>query len=179
MPVYMDIKDEYFEWMLKIIDFDLPEHRNYERLLRELDEIEFYWVVDMDENRDIDAYDLRKEFLYDCNISLDCLYDGPRTVLEVLVAFSKRIETDVTGEPGEYDYGKWFWVMLDNLGLLEFDNYRMNTRAVDNIVEKWLSRNISVNGKSGIFPIKKLTCDQRGVEMWYQMQAYLNENLDF
>ena len=133
----------------------------------------------MDENRDIDALNMRREFFYSRKlIDTSDLWDDKRSVLEVLIAFSKRI-VEVADEPGEDDPSKWFWIMIDNLGLLEFDDIHFDSEKVDDIIERWLVRKFLSNGKFSIFPCQKVTSDQRDVEMWYQMQAYLNENLQF
>lgn len=177
------ILDQYYCWMLDMMDFNLPNHRNYDLLMQKLHSIDFYWDaegVPMDENRDIDAYEMRKDFIDECGYDSDVsIWDDPRSVLEVLVAFSRKIEIMITGEPGNDYLGRWFWVMLDNLGLLEYDNFHYDDIAVDKIVHRWLSRRVTKSGKNGIFPLKKMSQDQRGVEMWYQMHAYLNENWSF
>lgn len=169
--------DQYYNWMLDILDYNLPEHRCYELLLRELNNIEFYWSVTMDENRDIDAVEMRRDFIEECgfDISTD-EWDDPRSVLEVLVAFSRKIEIMVTGEPGNDDLSRWFWIMVGNLGLLKYDNENFYRRKVDDIVDRWLARKITKTGKNGIFPLKKLASDQRDVEMWHQFHTYLSEN---
>lgn len=174
---YLEMLDEYYDFLMELISFNLPEHRKYDILLHELNSIEFYWVIEMDENRDIDAVELRKQFLFDhgYDITRD-LWDSPRSVLEVLVAFSQRIEIEITGEPGNDDLGKWFWVMLDNLGLLDQEDLYFDQRLVHRNIENWLSKK---TGKSTIFPSKKLASQQNQVEMWYQMQNYLNENWSF
>ena len=173
------ILDDYFDWMLSEIKFYSPKHRKYELLLRELNNIEFKWVIPMDENRDMDAYDLRKEFLFDAGYHVYDIWDSPRSVLEVLVAFSRRIEIEITGEPGNDDLGRWFWIMIENLSLLEFDNLMFDKGKVDKILEKWLSHLYKKNGKGSIFLTHKSDIDFRDMEMWYQMHTYLNENWSF
>lgn len=170
------IIDEYNDWLLEIIGFNLPEHRKYELLIKELNKVPFRWVIPMDENRDIDAFCMRKEFLFDNGYDVSSVWHESRTVLEVLIAFSRRIETDITGEPGKDDFGRWFWVMLDNLELLDFENVWFDKKAVDRILNIWLDRKFKKNGIGSIFPTTKVTSDQRDVEMWYQMQGYIDEH---
>ena len=133
----------------------------------------------MDENRDQDAIELRRSFLIDTDRDeFRDLWDNPRSVLEVLVAFSKRIEIEITGEPGEDCLGRWFWVMLKNLGILMPDR-RFNRDIVESNVDVWLERKFDESGRGGIFPLKNWRNDQRKTDMWYQMHAYIHENWEF
>lgn len=179
MASLLDICLDYHEWICELMCANLPEHSNYRNLLLDLDEKEFIWSHPMDENRDIDGLTLRKEYYFDNGMDVRDVPISPRSCLEVLAAFSRRIELEVMGEPGDDHIEKWFWIMLDNLGLLEFDDDHYNHGLVVHILDVWLVRNINSKGQNGIFPLKKTTKDQRDVEMWYQMQAYLMENYPF
>ena len=175
-----EILDRYYDYLLDLVRFDLPEHRKYGRLMADMYEKPFIIVHPMDENRDGDALYLRKEFLFDNGYDVEHdLWMDERSVLEVLAAFSRRIEIEITGTPGEDDLSRWFWVMIENLGLNEFDNRHYDKDAVSEILDIWLCRKFERNGAGSIFPLKKVSRDQRDVEMWYQMQAYLNENWEF
>ena len=153
------LQEEYYDFLLDIIGFDLPEHRKCSKLLEDLNDKEFFWVHPMDENRDIDALYLRKEFLVETGRDSSEIWDDPRSCLEVLVAFSRRIEIEITGEPGNDDLGRWFWVMLNNLDIIyEDDHY--DHGLVQFKLDVWLARKFDKNGKYGIFPLKKVTNDQ-------------------
>lgn len=177
--VVKSLLDDYYDWLLEQADIFLPEHRNYERLLRELHRTTFTWIIPMDENRDMDAVELRKEFLFDCGYHRYELWNTPRSVLEVLLAFSRRIEIEITGEPGNDDISRWFWVMLGNLGLMKFSDDRFVKEEVDKILGIWLDRKFKKNGSGSIFSVKKSGVNMTDVEMWYQMHYYLNENWKF
>lgn len=171
---------EYFEYLKDIINYKSENHIKYTKLLYFLGKYEFYWVIDMDENRDIDALALRKDFLVESGYNLSGAYwDSPRSVLEVLIAFSKRIEMEITGDPGNDDFGRWFWVMIENLGLLKFDNDHFDEVEISKILEKWMSREFKKDGTGSIFLTHKTDIDFRETEMWYQMQIYLNESWQF
>lgn len=168
----MEYEDRYFEWLI-----DKIEHnglaKNHYSLLEELHEIDFVWSVPNDDNRSIDGEHLRDRYGWDGHFS-GC------SVLEMLIALAERCEFNIMGEPGDEDRTyKWFWEMLDNLGLLYFDDDHYDSAAVNSIVRKWLDRKYSPNGKGGLFPLKRPAKDQRKVEIWFQMCAYLDENYDF
>lgn len=177
--VRQDIIEEYHDWLCEMMRCDLPEHRNYEHLLHYLGCKTYIWLHPMDENRDIDALNLRKEFYFDHGYNVSDVFDGPRSVLEVLVALSRRIEIEIMGEPGNDHIERWFWIMISNLGLDSMRNDMYDPYYVDHQLDIWLNRKYNSYGKGGIFPLKKLTSDQRVIDTWYQMQAYLNENYQF
>lgn len=171
------LQEEYHEFLLDIIGFDLPEHRKYMRLIEDLNDKEFFWVHPMDENRDIDALYLRKEYLVETGRDISLVWDTPRSCFEVLVTFSRRIEIEITGEPGNDDLGRWFWIMLKNLDILYSDDH-YDHGLVQFKLDVWLTRKYQEDGKGGIFPLKNAINDQTKTDMWYQMQGYLNENFE-
>ena len=172
----MALADDYFEHLLYMMSADTPEHRKYSRLLSDLYDIAFIYSHPMDENRVIDALDMRKEYLFDRGISIrDDFMDRDVSVLEILAALSRRLEIEVTGEPGEDYLGRWFWVCLENLDVLEVDS-RYDRGLVRYKIDVWMLRQYKSNGKGGIFPVKKSGIDQREIDLWYQGQLYLAEN---
>ena len=171
--------DDYHDWMCDLMCMDLPMHRNYQLLMQDLDCKEFIFSHPLDKNRDLDGYFLRKEYLSCNGYSEQEVWEGPRSVLEVLVALSIRMETEITGDLGNDHIEKWFWVMIKNLGLDYFTDDNYDHREVDRILDIWLQRRYKSNGKNGIFPLKKSTMDQRDIDIWYQMQLYLDENWEY
>ena len=75
---------------------------------------------------------------------------------------------------------KWFWEMIDNLKLEQCsdeDPYiKEKTSNNNKLISIFLDRRYNRFGNGGIFPLKHYTSDQREVEIWYQMMAYLDEN---
>ena len=72
-----------------------------------------------------------------------------------------------------------FWEMIDNLGLIGYDDASYadvrNRIRVSDILNNLIRRRYHRNGRGGLFPLKRPSCDQRKVEIWYQMNAYLME----
>lgn len=172
---FEEVSANYYFWLLKKVGITNPEKCNFDDLFRYLHTIEFIDTVPNDRNRVIDGLNLREEFLNECNIS--GYLEGPCSMLEMLVAFSIRIELDITGDPGSDDLGRWFWVMLENSGLKKFNNRHFDEEEIDKIVDILLNRRYKQDGEGGFFPLLHPRKDQRGVELWFQMQAYLSENL--
>lgn len=139
----------------------------------------FRYSVIGDECREKDATNIlyiryMDEHHYDYNF--DNVYDRDVSVLEVLIALSIRIERDIMGEPGNYQDDRWFWIMIDNLGLNSCTNDDFDEEIVDYILSKWLDRRFSYDGTGGIFPIKTPRFCQKDVEIWYQMCEWIDEN---
>lgn len=129
---------------------------------------EFVWIVPNDDNRIVDACDLRREFWGEGQ-------PIPQTgvsVLEVIVALSRRLEFNAGG-----NQEVWAWALIKNLGLHRYDDpisqpYR---DLIDAVLDALIWRKYRPNGKGGFFPLKNPKEDQTEVEIWYQMSAYINE----
>jgi hypothetical protein len=153
---------------------------DYELLLERLWKKEYYSILPNDQNREKDGILLR-----DIPDGPDyTLYFGPCSVLEMLIALSKRMEWEISGTDYDLTYRDLFWEILENLGLKEFDNYRVmqdaRSNELDRILTDWIERQYSPDGVGGIFPIKNWRKGkdkpQNKVEIWYQMMLYLSKN---
>lgn len=172
------IDDRYFEWLysqIAAVSNRNPE-RSYWKLARKLYTTEFIWSVPNDDNRAVDGTDLRYEFMdaqgsgkVDTEwLSLGC------SVLEMIVALARRGYFQTDKPPIE-----WFHMFMQNLGLDMYnDNNYTNVSEpyINEALEHFLHRNYRRNGEGGLFPLKLPTRDQRQVELYYQMSAYIIEN---
>lgn len=163
----------YFEWLcdqvIKAPDVDA-------RLVLEIMFFkEFVWTVPNDDNRAVDGKDLRKEFLAEKGyasegdfIEIGC------SMLELLIGLSRRLAFEADGEPDA-----WFWRLMKNIGLHKFtDDKPFSVDRVDEILDRVIWRTYNHLGHGGLFPLASSDEDQRRVELWYQMSAYLLERLD-
>lgn len=168
----------YLKWLYsKISSVRLRDpSRTYWNLFRQLYTKEFVWIIPNDDNRAEDGKDLRYEFLEEQGVDevdpdwirLGC------SMLELLIALSRRLSFEDDGEPRG-----WFWQMLANLGLNEFNDANYNEQAqseIDQALDTVIWRTYSPDGFGGLFPLKTPEKDQREVEIWYQLGAYLLEH---
>ena len=181
-----NVKVRYRHWLINRVDtngdFSLD---GYSRLFETLFDTDFYIdtnpVLKMDKNRASDGVYLRTIFDEETGNDISgLLIDKKASILEVLVALSIRIEQDIMGE-GLNDYGKWFIEMLNNLGLLHFDDENYSDLAVEEILERFMYRRYGSDGAGSLFPLKNykkfgVKCDS--FEIWDQLQYYLRENFD-
>ena len=165
--------NEYFEWICKKIDAE-GSKANFSQLLQQLHSIEFTYILLKDSNRAEDGLSLRYRFGYETGLP-DVLLEGPCSVLEMMVALCIRAEETIMDDPEIGDRtGQWFWGMIINLGLGYMDNARFDISYVNEVISKFLTRNYEPSGKGGLFTIKGCPYDLRNVEIWYQLNWYLD-----
>lgn len=167
---------DYFVWLCNKVDTFTAEHSDYVRVLRDLHDTEFIWGnvgnLAHDENRAIAGRQLRYEFMSGKAVPTN-VYGGmesPASVLEVLVALAVDINNKIVGSDTEP--GRWFWLMLRNLGVLDS---RENLDSVRTKIDRWLHRDFEFDGVGSPFPLGDCDTDQRKVELWLQACGYFSE----
>lgn len=173
MSAQQTLDEQYFLWLLKLINQD---HKSAHIILFEqMYKKPFEWYIPNDDNRAEDGRLLREDFLVEEGlfadeswIELDC------SILELVIALSNRLsfETDI-------DPKIWFWELIGNLGLAEYANLeriRASIKEINVILNTLNKREYEEDGYGGLFPLRNPGRDQRRVEIWYQMSAYLLEN---
>jgi hypothetical protein len=94
------------------------------------------------------------------------------SVLEMMIAFAIKaeFETDMTMR-------EWFWLFMENLELSDMnDTHSEVSENVMKVMDTFIWRTYSRNGRGGMFPLKKPQHNQTKVEIWYQFCEYLIEN---
>lgn len=165
----------YFVWLYsQVADPELTDPSlTFWNLLRLLFTREFVWIIPNDDNRLEDGKALRQEFIHDESldevdgdwIGLGC------SVLELMIGLARQLSFEADGE-SYY----WFWRMMENVGLHKYsDDKKIQRRTVEKILDRIIFRNYKPNGKGGFFPLEEPEQDQRKVELWYQLGAYVLE----
>lgn len=135
----------------------------------------------MDINRGNDGLQLRVDFQNEHGPWGSSTNRGPCSYLELLIGLAKRMSFLMHGEENSYtEY--YFWRLIANLDLIKCTDTRWNSMNgeffVDDAVYRINDRCFCADGSGGLFPLRRYERDQRGVEFWYQMQAWLMENSD-
>jgi hypothetical protein len=169
--------NRYFDFLCNIVG----RRNEYEELLKQLHRTEFYSLVPNDHNRGADGEHLREIFCDMMRLSTPILFNKPCSVLEMLIGLAHRLEFESAQSSWEKSPEEWFWILLNNLGLDEYtnDEYfndRDTLSRVDIILDIFLRRLYKRNGEGGLFPLRYPKENQRKVEIWYQMTAYILEN---
>lgn len=178
-----EILNEYFEWMIRLVcDGKYSRGLSYRRLFRLLHETEFIYILDMDGNRADDGVDLRYRFAYETSIAggeVDAAMAGlPCSLLEMMTALALRCEEHITDDPDNGNRtGKWFFEMIESLGLRDMDDLHFDRIAAADILTRFMRRDYLPDGRGGLFTVSDGGIDMRRAEIWYQMMRYLNENI--
>lgn len=178
-----ELNNQYFNWMYDIVkDRRYTKGRQYGKIIRYLNDIDFVVLLPMDDNRSSDGINLRYRFGDDvgCDSRLvaSLLDDHPCTVLEMMIALSFRCEDEIMYNPDiGYQIGKWFWEMIINLGLMKMDDDHFDLDYIHDAIYRMMYREYEPNGKGGLFIIRNATQDLRNIELWYQACWYLDEVL--
>ena len=171
------IDEVYFTWLTDRVDFDFGRSngKTYVDLMGQLHSKEFVWVVPNDDNRLEDAMELRHQFLNETGITNSgqlLMGVPPLSVLEVILGLSLRCAFNDGGTPPS-----WAWRLIENLDLHNMSDplTRRKQEQIDDILENLIWRNYEPDGTGGLFPLTHPNNDQREVEIWYQMNAYIDE----
>ncbi len=177
------LDEVYLTWLYSLVGSvqNTNPANNHWELLKVLYGTAFAGYVPNDDKRSADGKDLRIEFLqttgyplydpYGSWFDLDC------SVLEMILALARRaaFEDEAQGSPVE-----WFWRMIHNL---ELDGYTDDIfeisiqETVKEVLARLNGRQYSQDGAGGLFPLRSTTVDQRTVELWTQLSAYLLEGM--
>lgn len=170
----LHLKNQYFDWLCQIV-CDQATESDY-RLLNILNQIDFTYIMNMDENRASDGISLRYRFGYEKNIDdkvIMMYLDGwPCSVLEMMIALAIRCEEHIMSDSEIGDRTRlWFWEMIKSLGLTDFKHFDEN--QIKSRVFKFLNREYDADGTGGLFTVPECRYDLRTADIWYQMMWYL------
>lgn len=172
------MRDRYFNFLC---DFVGNRAHEFNRLLSELHAMEFYTLIPNDDNRAEDGKELRTRFMdkeglqHALSFSFLEPFD-PCSVLEMLIGLSLRLEFETMSSRWEKTPEEWFWILIDNLGLSWCNDSIFDKEEVVMKIQTFLDRHYKHDGNGGLFPLKNPRKDQRRIEIWYQMSAYILEN---
>lgn len=176
----IEISNEYFTWLSNLININ-QSHDSYFLLAKILHAREYKWFVPNDDNRAEDGKKLREEFADESRYDITrVLNHHPCSMLEMLIGVARRIE-DFMYDASEGDRTeRWFWEILGNVGLDRYTDSKYadpySRETINILIDTVLERTYRRDGKGGLFPLRTSRRDQRKVEIWYQMCAYLTEN---
>lgn len=162
------LEHRYLEWLGGQVR-PVYKNRSHEQLFSLLHAKEFVWMPDVpnDDNRVEDGLAVRVEFFHrKTGLKRGC------TVLEVIIGLSRRLAFFVGGDP-EY----WAWTLITNIQLHRMSGHlkQRHIEVIDEVLEQLIWRTYTPDGLGGFFPLDAPKEDQRKVEIWYQMSAYIAE----
>lgn len=169
------LDERYFVWLYgQVADPDLTRPSlTYWKLLRILFKKEFTWTIPRDENRSEDGKALRIRFIRELRLDeVDADWmDLGCSMLELIIGLAERLSWEAEGE-SYY----WFWLMMENLNIHQYsDNKRLPKTKIEAVLDCVIFRTYKPSGEGGLFPLRHAERDQRQVELWYQLSAYVLE----
>ena len=168
------MNDAYYRWLVDLLG-DEYLRMNYQKLLKHLFDTEYFWEISYDGNRASDGLNLRKCFGREIGYTDFSLPQGC-SVLEMMIALARRTEDDIMHDP---KFGNrtsyWFWVMLQNLSIDQFDDYSYDPDKFDNILHVFMHHEYLPDGNGGLFPCYGIKTDMRKTDLWWQLNQFLIE----
>lgn len=185
------VEKDYFWWLMDVIGYYDDRMYQFSELCEELYSYEFTWDdadpnTCFDKNRAGDGLQLRREFVNDKQkgvgqgvsmVDLNHQLWTPNcTVLEMMLAMTKRIENEMLGNwfDSHNHMFDWFYDMLQSLGISDMTNGSVDHYIVREKVHKLVKRQYNKDGSGGLFTVAK-SCknvDMRKIELWYQANLW-------
>lgn len=129
----------------------------------------------MDENRALDGMNLRTRFI-DIYPENELNFDRECSILEMMIALSIRCEDYImTDDRYGNRTGEWFWNMILSLGLTGMTDTNFNKGFVEEVLFRFITRDYDADGSGGLFTILNPHIDMRKIEIWHQLNWYLEE----
>lgn len=155
-----DIKSlNYIEWLCYLVCEEDTKRADI------LDKIPYRWHFHMDENRANAGLVLRQRYEEEYGIYPDDIGVGPASVFEVLVAlaFDFSLNADISEADAYHE-------MIRNMCIDDTAYKNIKPR-----VEDWMDGKLNVYGNGSPFPIYHYNGDVMHLNLWDQMNTYINE----
>lgn len=179
MSVSQTLDELYFDFLCQKVGMKgtLPPSQSYFLLLEQLYRLEFLDWLPNDQNRTGDGLELREQFLNRRRLEASADWvEMPCSIFEMLVALATRVAYHTDWPPSAS-----FWMLIRNLELDRYhdENYHDGIHdGIEHVIHQLNNRTYEANGRGGLFPLRNPREDQRDVEIWYQMHAFLGEHIE-
>lgn len=170
---------KYYAWLIEHIDRGYFEE--YDLLLFETWKALYTnFSIPNDENRATDGFALRDRYMSEKLVNLPDF--GECRMLELLIGLAMRMNDSFYDWDLSNQTAVYFWEMMKNLQLTQYTNEYFVARqgsSKNDILTTFTilnNRTYDEKGQGGLFPLgpDRTDCqDQRKVELWYQMMAYM------
>jgi len=160
----------YFAWLCELVACP----REYVKLLKVLDSIQFHWILETDANRADDGVLMRDIY----GRPIKGRRDTPCTVLEMLIGSLWRADQAYGVDPEQSYLADWFWEALGTADFLQYStdmngDCDWDWREVVEKVEWILDRKYPRNGEGNFWYIPKSRKDERKHDIWNQIGRWV------
>ena len=182
-----NLSELYLEWLLRLINADNYKGKSYIKLCSLLNKIPFKPIIELDKNREYDVQSLLRETYTQSqsewyrleNDEIISFPKMPVSFLELIISLAMRIDLDFMREINGIDNTRiYFWILVRNLGILEYDDEHWGEDAIISIVNRLnivQDRKYDFDGKGGLFPLENAEVDQRNVQIWNQLCQFVSQ----
>lgn len=143
----------------------------YEDMLSVLYNTPFTSRIPKDNNRLKDCIALRDRYGYFNRQDGNCF--------EIFVCLALDMDELLRDQDHGDRTEEWFWLMMTNIGLVNYDNNNFNEKEVENIIDIFVKRKYKTDGRGGPFPLRYPRDNMRKTDLWYQLNWYVNENFEY
>lgn len=180
------LEAEYYEWIFGLACKWTKPYGRYKKLIAQLQETTFTWIVPNDKHRASDGMSFRYNFVdymdelgkYVTEDDVDDRIIHPCTVLEMMMALASRIENQLMWDPDLGDRSPlWFFQMLETSGLSYYTDTKYSKHEVSLILDDVLNRRYKEDGDGGFFYVENPDKDLREVELWWQCNWHMHDIL--
>ena len=175
---------KYLDFLVKSVELD-NRTGEYSMLLECLHRLKFVpdnrYKLDLDRERS--GVDLREEYAFSHIVGpsrtrflsgLKWDLEGGISSLEFMVALSKKMSETLYFDP---NYGKFFWSMIDNLGLNCMVDDEFDEGVVEDVLDKLYSHKYSRDGSGGgLFYVPNSKFDMRKIDFMLQANLWISYN---
>ena len=166
-------QNRYLQWLCRFIG----NTNGYSKLLDYLYQVDFVWIIPMDENRAKDGLNMRDRYcdIYGYNrAQLNNIFDSKQcSMLEMMIALAIRIEDDFMGTENTNNVPRWFWSMIFSMGLQFNKDDSFNSDKVDSVILQFIEHRYGPDGRGSLFHVPIQNVDFRHLQIWDQMNYWL------
>lgn len=147
----------------------------YEDMLRVLYSYPFEIIVETDANLLPNVFALRDEYGY----KPKPYEKDMANCFEIFISLASKFDWLLSDLKNPDRTEEWFWMMMKNTGLIFYDNEHFNRDDIESICDVFVHRKYKTNGYGGPFPLRQPRKNVRRVDLWYQINWYVNENFEY
>ena len=167
------MRNGYFKYLVEKIG----GYNKRGKLLAFLYKHEFRWdyAIYLDEDRADNGRRLRIYYSEETGRNSG-LGNDSCNCLEMLISLSESM-SELMGPADKYEIGRWFWELMDNLGVGDVTDDRWDAEE-DNVIDiigTWLSRKYDNKGHGNVFNMRHKVRDFNKMAIWNQACMYINE----
>lgn len=173
---------EYYMWLRHLVTKPPMKDFVHNKLLKILYEREYIPDNSYDNNRMVDGLYMREKYARQTTKTdeeygkkmqyIDASFGrDPCSMLEMMIALAYRHDKKYAEDLDTFGL---FWFMIESMGLSSETDIAINEKRVNKVIDNFLDRRYSPDGRGSLFYVPSTKKDMRELEIWYQAQEFYN-----